>query len=140
MNDIQILARFLGVHGVGVVRYERMRARLWDQDLVNDDMLGEAALDSMGRVTFQFNLKLVSSIDSPVEVQPDLYIQILLDDVEVFRTAVKKDALLIAGGSADQLRSTNTFDLGEFQLPDLRGLDPLTRRDFMRAFVEPSNE
>jgi hypothetical protein len=117
-----------------------MRARLWDQDLVNDDMLGEAALDSMGRVTFQFNLKLVSSIDSPVEVQPDLYIQILLDDVEVFRTAVKKDALLIAGGSADQLRSTNAFDLGEFQLPDLRGLDPLTRRDFMRAFVEPSNE
>ena len=140
MNDIQILARFLGVHGVGVVPYERMRARLWDQDLVNDDMLGEAALDSMGRVTFQFNLKLVSSIDSPGEIQPDLYIQILLDDVEVFRTAVKKDALLIAGGSADQLRSTNTFDLGEFQLPDLRGLDPLTRRDFMRAFVEPSNE
>jgi hypothetical protein len=138
MNDIQILARFLGVHGV--VPYERMRARLWDQDLVNDDMLGEAALDSMGRVTFQFNLKLVSSIDSPGEIQPDLYIQILLDDVEVLCTAVKKDALLIAGGSADQLRSTNTLDLGEFQLPDLRGLDPLTRRDFMRAFVEPSNE
>ena len=138
MNDIQILARFLGVHGV--VSYERMRARLWDQDLVNDDMLGEAALDSMGRVTFQFNLKLGSSIDSPGEIQPDLYIQILLDDVEVFRTAVKKDALLIAGGSADQLRSINTLDLGEFQLPDLRGLDPLRRRDFMRAFVEPSNE
>jgi len=138
MNDIQILARFLGTHGV--VPYERMRARLWDQDLVSDDMLGEAALDSMGRVTFQFNLKLASSIDSPGEVQPDLYIQILLDDVEVFRTPVKKDVLLIAGGSADQLRSTNTLDLGEFQLPDLRGLDPTTRRDFMRAFVEPSND
>lgn len=23
--------------------------------------------------------------------------------------------------------------------PDLRGLDPLSRRDFMRAFVEPPN-
>ena len=138
MNDIQILARFLGTHGV--VPYERMRARLWDQDLISDDMLGEAALDSMGRVTFKFNLKLASSIDSPGEVQPDLYIQILLDDVEVFRTAVKKDVLLIAGGSADQLGSTNALDLGEFQLPDLRGLDPLTRRDFMRAFVEPSND
>jgi hypothetical protein len=138
MNDIQILVRFLGTHGV--VPYERMRARLWDQDLIRDDMLGEAALDSMGHVTFQFNLKLASSIDSPGEVQPDLYIQILLDDVEVFRTAVKKDVLLIVGGSADQLGSTNALDLGEFQLPDLRGLDPLTRRDFMRAFVEPSND
>jgi hypothetical protein len=138
MNDIKILARFLGTHGV--VPFERMRARLWDQDLVSDDMLGEGALDSMGCVTFQFELTLVSSIDSPGEVQPDLYIQILLDGVEVFRTPVKKDVLLIGGGSVDQLRSTNTLDLGEFQLPDLRGLDPLTRRDFMRAFVEPSNE
>ena len=138
MNDMQILARFLGTHGA--VPYERMSARLWDQDLVSDDMLGEAALDSMGRVTFQFNLKFFSSIDSPEEVQPDLYIQILLDGVEVFRTAVNKDVLLIAGSSSDQLRSTNTLDLGEFQLPDLRGLDPLTRRDFMRAFVEPSND
>ena len=138
MSDIKILARFLGTHGV--VPYERMRARLWDQDLVSDDMLGEGAMDSMGCVTFQFDLKLASSIDSPGEVQPDLYIQILLDDVEVFRTAVKKDVLLIAGGSANQLGSTNSLDLGEFQLPDLRGLDPLSRRDFMRAFVEPSKD
>ena len=138
MNDIQILARFLGTHGV--VPYERMRARLWDQDLVSNDLLGEAALDPMGCVAFQFDLKSISSIDSLGEVQPDLYIQILLDDVDVFRTAVKKDVLLMADGSADPLRSTSALDLGEFQLPDLRGLDPLTRRDFMRAFVEPSNE
>lgn len=138
MNDIQILARFLGTHGV--VPYERMSARLWDQDLVSDDLLGETALDSMGRVKFQFNLKLVSSIDSPGEVQPDLYIQILLDDVEVFRTDVKKNVLISVGDTANQLLSTNTLDLGEFQLPDLRGLDPLTRRDFMRVFVEPSND
>jgi hypothetical protein len=138
MNDIQISARFLGTHGV--VPYERMRARLWDQDLVSDDMLGEAALDPMGRVTFEFNSKSISSIDSLGEVQPDLYIQILLDGADVFRTAVKKDLLLIADGSAEPLRSTNALDLGEFQLPDLRGLDPLSRRDFMRSFVEPPNE
>ena len=138
MNDIQILARFLGTHGV--VPYERMRARLWDQDLVSNDLLGESALDPMGCVTFQFDLKSISSIDSLGEVQPDLYIQILLDGVDVFRTAVKKDLLLIADGSAEPLRSTNALDLGEFQLPDLRGLDPLSRRDFMRSFVEPPNE
>ena len=138
MNDIQILARFLGTHGV--VPYERMRARLWDQDLVSNDLLGEAALDPMGCVAFQFDLKSISSIDSLGEVQPDLYIQILLDDVDVFRTAVKKDVLLMADGSADPLRSTSALDLGEFQLPDLRGLDPLSRRDFMRSFVEPPNE
>lgn len=138
MSDIKILARFLGTHGV--VPYERMRARLWDQDIVSDDLLGEGALDSMGCVTFQFDLKLASSIDSPGEVQPDLYIQILLDSVEIFRTAVKEDVLLIDGGSADQFRSTSTLDLGAFQLPDLRGLDPLSRREFMRAFVEPSKD
>jgi hypothetical protein len=138
MTDIQIMARFLGTHGV--VPYERMRARLWDQDLVSNDLLGDAPLDPMGRVQFQFDLKSISSIDSPGEVQPDLYIQILLDDVEVFRTAVKKDVLLMADGSADPMQSTNALDLGDFQLPDLRGLDPLTRRDFLRSFVEPSNE
>ncbi len=56
MSDIKILARFLGAHNV--VPYERMRARLWGQDLVSDDLLGEGALDSMGCVTFQFYFKL----------------------------------------------------------------------------------
>jgi len=80
----------------------------------------------------------VASVDSPGEVKPDLYIQLLLDDVEVFRTPVIKDVVFDTNSLSDFSSSTAT-DLGTFQLPDLRGLDPLTRRDFMRAFVEPPN-
>lgn len=71
---------------------------------------------------------------------PDIYIQILLDAVEVFRTPVIADMVLNGTSSFDDFSNSITKDLGAFQLPDLRGLDPLTRREFMRAFVDPANE
>ena len=136
MNDVRILARFATADGV--VPYERMKARLWDQDPLRDDLLGEAAPDHAGLVAFQFNLDSVASVDSPGEVKPDLYIQVLLDDVEVFRTPVIED-VVFGTNSLSDFSSPTATDLGTFQLPDLRGLDPLSRRDFMRAFVEPPN-
>jgi hypothetical protein len=138
MNDIRILARFISADSLAP--FNRMKAVLWDRDPVSNDMLGDSALDDSGCVVFQFNLAAASSIDSPGEVNPDIYIQILLDTVEVFRTPVFADMVFGGTSSIDDLSSSITKDLGAFQLPDLRGLDPLTRREFMRAFVDPPNE
>jgi hypothetical protein len=82
MNDIRILARFISADSLAP--FNRMKAVLWDRDPVSNDMLGDSALDDSGCVVFQFNLAAASSIDSPGEVNPDIYIQILLDTVEVF--------------------------------------------------------
>jgi hypothetical protein len=112
-----------------------MKARLMDQDTLSDDVLAEAVPDSSGNVAFQFKLGLASSVDSPGETQPDLYIQVLLDDVEVFRSGSIKDVDFLMPNPVTGLQDSVTQDLGTFQLPDLRGLDPLSRRDFMRSIV-----
>ena len=138
MNDFRILARFNSADGQAP--FDRMKAVLWDLDPLFNDMLGESSIDDSGCVVFQFNLTSASSIDSPGEVMPDIYIQILLDAVEVFRTPVIADMVLNGTSSFDDFSNSITKDLGAFQLPDLRGLDPLTRREFMRAFVDPANE
>jgi len=130
---VRVLARLHG--GGGEPPFLRMKARLMDQDTLSDDVLAEAVPDSSGNVAFQFNLGLASSVDSPGETQPDLYIQVLLDDVEVFRSDSIKDVDFLMPNPVTGLRDSVTQDLGTFQLPDLRGLDPLSRRDFIRSIV-----
>lgn len=130
---VRVLARLHG--GGGEPPFLRMKARLMDQDTLSDDVLAEAVPDSSGNVAFQFNLGLASSVDSPGETQPDLYIQVLLDDVEVFRSGSIKDVDFLMPNPVTSLQDSVTQDLGTFQLPDLRGLDPLSRRDFIRSIV-----
>jgi len=130
---VRVLAR---LHGGGVEPpFLRMKARLMDQDTLSDDVLAEAVPDSSGNVAFQFNLGLASSVDSPGETQPDLYIQLLLDDVEVFRSDPINDVDFLTPNPVSGLQDGVTQDLGTFELPDLRGLDPLSRRDFMRSIA-----
>ena len=138
MTEVRILARF--VCNEPAAPYERMKARLWDKDPVSDDMLAEAAPDQEGHLAFQFDLGLASSMDTPAERRPDLYIQVLLDDVEIFRTPVQTDVDFLKPNPVTGLQDHLTQDLGTFQLPDLRGLNLLSRRDFMRSFVEPPGE
>lgn len=129
---VRVLAR---LKGGGELPFLRMKALLLDQDTLSDDVLAEAVPDINGNVAFQFHLGLASSVDSPGETQADLYIQVLLDDVEVFRTEPIKDVDFLMPNPVTGLRDSVTKDLGTFQLPDLRGLDPLSRRDFIRSIV-----
>lgn len=136
MTDARLVRVLARLHGGGVEPpFLRMKARLMDQDTLSDDVLAEAVPDSSGNVAFQFKLGLASSVDSPGETQPDLYIQVLLDDVEVFRSGSIKDVDFLMPNPVTGLQDSVTQDLGTFQLPDLRGLDPLSRRDFMRSIV-----
>ena len=130
---VRVLARFSSANGAPP--FQRMKARLLDQDTLSDDVLAEAFPDMAGNVAFQFDLGLASSLDSPGETMPDLYIQLLLDDVEVFRSDPINDVDFLTPNPVSGLQDGVTQDLGTFELPDLRGLDPLSRRDFMRSIA-----
>ena len=138
MNEVRILARFISPDGPAL--YPRMTALLWDQDAVADDILAEASLDQDGRVAFQFDLSSASSIDSPGEVMPDLYVEILLDNIEFFRTPVTKDIDFLETNSVTGFKDHTTQDLGTFQLPELGSLGSNSRREFMGAFTDPKTE
>ncbi len=72
-----------------------LTAQLWDQDPISDDLLATGvAKGSYPDFTaeFVFDLSKASSLDSPFETRPDLYV--LIEDWngrEVFRSKVHKD-------------------------------------------------
>jgi hypothetical protein len=54
-------------------------ARLWDADLIKDDLLAESRIDG-GVAEFLFHLDQVHGVDSPLESFPDLYLTVVADD------------------------------------------------------------
>ena len=72
-----------------------LTAQLWDGDPISDDLLATAVVTGAYpdfAAEFVFDLNKAASPDSPLELQPDLYI--LIEDAggrEVFRSKVYKD-------------------------------------------------
>jgi hypothetical protein len=56
-------------------KLEGLTATLWDADPVKDDRLASAAVKD-GKVEFLLDLEDASSLDSPAETQPDLFITV----------------------------------------------------------------
>src|SRR4051812_2051703 len=50
-----------------------LRFKLFDKDLLMDDFLGESTVNENGEVSVTFDIKEISSFDSPFETKPDLY-------------------------------------------------------------------
>lgn len=91
-----------------------MTAQLWDEDPVSDDILARAPITGTYpdfKAEFSFELSAASSPDSPMELNPDLYV--LVEDAhkkEVFRSKVHKN--VFCGG----LAGSRTHAVHELQM------------------------
>ena len=84
------IAKFENENGQAL-KGEPWTVRVYDQDLLLDDCLGEARLDEQGRATFLLAVADIKSIDSPDERNPDLYFTLFNNGIEIFRREVLED-------------------------------------------------
>lgn len=85
---INVHAQFLHKHSGKALFGHDYSIRLFDQDPISDDFLGETKPDNEGKVQFKIDPALYRSEDSPLEKRPDFYLVVLKDSVEIFRTPV----------------------------------------------------
>ncbi|MBX9853379.1 MAG: hypothetical protein K2X86_16660 [Cytophagaceae bacterium] len=65
--------------------------KLYDQDLMEDDFLGECKIGEYGQVEISFNSSDFKSMDSPGEKYPDIYLCIYKYGKLLFKSEVRKN-------------------------------------------------
>jgi Zn-finger nucleic acid-binding protein len=91
----------------------RYVVKLFDRDIIKDDMLGEPRLDANGQVQCTFDLYDAAGTDSPLERKPDIYLVVYEDNREIFRTSVFRD---LDFQKRDDTGAAVTHDLGTFEV------------------------
>jgi hypothetical protein len=89
------------------------KVRLYDKDFFQDDFLGETELYKDGSMEIIFDPQHISSLDSPLEEQPDLYCVLLRGETVIFKTQVLEDLDLQNVGTFDPKQGLH-YDLGTF--------------------------
>ncbi len=95
MSNLEFLrnvyAQFLQQSTGEPLHGNKFSVRLFDQDPVTDDFLGETKPDAEGKVHFKIDPSLYRSEDNPLEKDPDFYLIVLQEGMEIFRTPVAVD-------------------------------------------------
>lgn len=116
MQMVRILARFVRHADNNPLTGDQYTAKLWDKDFFVDDHLGTRKLDAKGGVEFTFDVADAGSADSPMEMYPDLYLVLLEDGKEVFRSKVFGDVDFLSRDPVSGESSRLTQNLGTFKI------------------------
>ena len=92
---------------------EEFSFRLYDQDLMKDDFLGEASPDEEGRVEITFHPASIRTTDSPDETEPDLYFVLLKNGQAIYQSEVINDVNFDREGDFSS-REGVSYDMGTF--------------------------
>lgn len=114
---VRILARFVTASDGSPIGGPNYAVQLYDQDAIADDLLAEAPLPADGNIGLTFDLMAASSTDSPLETEPDLYLVLVRDGKEVFRSTVAKNVAFLGNHPVTGMDLGRTQDLGVFKVP-----------------------
>lgn len=112
---VKVVAKFTDSTG-NPVYGENYKAKLYDNDLVLDDLLAESKLNEDGSADFLFDLSKAGTPDSPFETKPDLYVALYKNDSIVFESKVKKDTDFFKKDPVSDENITLTINLGTFTI------------------------
>lgn len=111
---LKVSAQLL-VKGTGRALPSTYTIQLMDKDPVKDDLLGSTNADRNGKVYFQVNPDDFKSVDSFAEKLPDLYLLVLEDGKELFRSPVANDVDVLEDGNFNS-REGASIHLGTFMV------------------------
>jgi hypothetical protein len=113
---IKVIARFIDKASKKPLSGNDYVAKLYDNDVIGDDFLGESRLDEKGRAEILFDLAAAGSFDSPLEAYPDLYFALFNKNGVVFESKVFKNVDFISKDKISGEHRSNTQDLGTFEV------------------------
>ncbi len=67
------------------------KVRFYDHDLLKDDFLGESGLDDFGHAIISIRRSDFQSKDSPLEKYPDIYFEILKNELVIYKSKILKN-------------------------------------------------
>ncbi len=108
---IKVIAKFVDTTK-NPIKGNNYKVKLYDNDIILDDLLSESNIDKNGCVNFLFDISKAGSPDSPFEKKPDLYIALYKDNSIVFESKVKKNVNFFEKDTNE--KTTPILDLGVF--------------------------
>lgn len=90
--------------------------KIFDKDLLSDDLLGEASLDNDGTIHLLTDLDKASSIDTPLEFKPDVYFVVYYKNKKIFKSKVFYDVDFLEINKVTKKRENLTRFFGEFKV------------------------
>ena len=111
----KVIAKFIDSEK-NPIKGNKYKVKLFDNDLVLDDLLGESNINDDGTVNFLFDLNKAGSPDSPFETKPDLYVALYKDNSIIFESKVKKDSDFFKKDPVTDEKKNLTIDLGTFTI------------------------
>ena len=111
----KVIARFVDKKTKKPLSGKDLVARLYDNDAVGDDFLGESKLDENGRAEVVASLSAARSADSPLEKYPDLYFSLFAQNEMIFESKVFKNVDFTSKGKSSREHHSSR-DLGTFEV------------------------
>ena len=111
---IKVIARFIDKVTRKPLSGNDYVAKLYDNDVIGDDFLGESGLDENGTAEILLDLAAAGSFDSPLEAYPDLYFALHNKTGVVFESKVFKNVDFTSKNEISGEHHSNTQDLGTF--------------------------
>lgn len=110
---IQVTAQFIQKESTEPLMGDTFLCRLYDADLMEDDLLGTATPDAHGKVHYSIDPKFFRDFDSFLEKLPDLFIEIEKDGAIIFKSPIAKNINVKDVGTFS-LAKGEAIDLGTF--------------------------
>lgn len=110
---LQVYACFIEKSTNKPLTGENVICRLYDSDLLEDDLLATAIPDNKGVVHYRIDPKNYRDFDSFLEKLPDLYIEIESDGEIIFKTPIAKNVNALDDGTFN-LKEGEVVNLGTF--------------------------
>lgn len=117
MNQlIKVIAKFVDKRTGKPITGERYIVKLYDHDLVSDDLIGKGKLNRDGVVEILADLGKAVSPDSPLERKPDLLFELFDVDGVIFQSPVFKNIKFLQDDKVTGQKGTLTHDFGTFEV------------------------
>jgi len=113
---VKVIARFVSKKTGAPLTGEEYTVRLYDNDLVSDDFIGEGKPDKKGVVEILTDLGKTSSTDSPAEKKPDLYFEVYGKHGVIYQSKVFKNMDFLQEDHVSGQMTGLAKDLGTFEI------------------------